>query len=100
MDEMASLTYARQINMSIGSSSPCVIYNSTPKGEGNEFYEMRKKAMKGEILGLRYHWTEHPFYNDKWHEWYCKGKSVETIAQELEISYNVAVKGRVYPAFK
>lgn len=100
LDEMASLTYARQINMSIGSSSPCVIYNSTPKGEFNEFFEMRKKAMLGEIEGLRYHWTEHPFYNTAWHEWYCRGKSEEAIAQELEIDYNVAVKGRVYQNFK
>ena len=100
LDEMASLTYARQINMSVGSSSPCVIYNSTPKWEFNEFYEMRKKAMLWEIEWLRYHWTEHPFYNDKWHEWYCKGKSTEAIAQELEIDYNVAIKWRVYPNFK
>jgi len=52
-----------------------------------------------EIKGLRYHRTEHPFYDTKWYEWKCRGKSKEQIAQELEIDYDTAIIGRVYDMF-
>ena len=45
MDEMASMQYAHEINMSAGSNTPWRIFNSTPNGEGNEFYRMRKLTM-------------------------------------------------------
>jgi len=106
MDEMAFMQHANAINKAATSNTSCVIYNSTPNGEGNEFYRMRKLTMerrapdgtilKPEIKGLRYHWTEHPMYDQKWYENKIKGKSKETIAQEYEIDYNTAIVGRVY----
>lgn len=109
MDEMASMAYANQINTSCASATSCRIFNSTPKGEWNEFYRMRKfsiwrKDDEGnniapEVKWLRYHWSEHPFYDRKWYEWKIKGMSPEKIAQELEIDYNTALEGRVYKDF-
>ena len=52
-----------------------------------------------EVKGLRYHWSEHPLYTREWYEWKIKGMTPEKIAQELEIDYNTAVVGRVYPEF-
>lgn len=62
---------------------------------------MKRRAPDGttlepEIKGLRYHWTEHPFYDKEWYAEKIKGKSKETIAQEYEIDYNTAIVGRVY----
>lgn len=62
---------------------------------------MKRRAPDGttlepEIKGLRYHWSEHPFYDKKWYAEKIKGKSKETIAQEYEIDYNTAIVGRVY----
>ena len=110
MDEMAFMRDANSINKSAGSNTPCRIFNSTPNGEGNEFFRMRQMCserldkytgtiIKPEIKWLRYHWTEHPMYDQQRFDWKTKGMSKEQIAQELEIDYNTAVKGRVYDAF-
>jgi len=48
----------------------------------------------------RLHWTEHPFYDQEWYDKKCRSKTPEEIAQELDINYNVALQGRVYPEFK
>jgi len=42
MDEMAFMRDANSINKSAGSNTPCRIFNSTPNGEGNEFFRMRQ----------------------------------------------------------
>lgn len=109
LDEFASTAYANQINTSCSSATSCRIFNSTPKGEGNEFFRMRKfslwskdedwKDVAPEIKGLRYHWSEHPLYDEKWYKWKIKGMSPEKIAQELEIDYNTALEWRVYKDF-
>jgi phage FluMu gp28-like protein len=91
MDEMAFMQYAQQINRSASSNTPCRIFNSTPNGEGNEFYRMKQQALTGRIKWLRYHWTEHPFYDTEWYNAKIKGMTKETIAQELEIDYNTAI---------
>lgn len=42
MDEMAFMQNATTINTAAASATPSRIFNSTPNGEGNEFYRMRK----------------------------------------------------------
>jgi len=113
LDEMAFQSNAAAINTSCASTTPCRIFNSTPNWEGNEFYRMRKLTMDrkdengnflpAEIKWLRYHWTEHPIYcqypgDMRWYNQKVKWMSKEQIAQELEINYNVSIKGRVYPS--
>lgn len=109
MDEMAKMANWHSINNSCSAATPCRIFNSTPYGEGNEYYRMRKLTMSylddngnvrpPEIKGLRYHWSEHPKYDKAWYEWKTKGMTPEKIAQELEIDYNTAIEGRVYNDF-
>lgn len=115
MDEMAFMSNAHAINTSCASATPCRLFNSTPNGEGNEFYRMkrlteRRKDSEGErhepeIKYLRYHWTENPLYceydgDKRRYNQKIKGMSREQIAQELDIDYNASVEGRVYPSFK
>ena len=109
MDEMASMQYAKEIKEAAGANTPCIIYNSTPNWEGNEFYRTRKLTMphkndngdmvEPEVKWLRYHWSDHPLYTAERYKEKIKGKTPEEIAQEFEIDYNVAVEGRVYPEF-
>ena len=42
MDEMAFMSNAATINSAAASATPCRIFNSTPNGQGNEFYRMRE----------------------------------------------------------
>lgn len=109
LDEFAHMSNAVAINTAAASATPCRIYNSTPNGEGNEFYRMRRltvprkdeywRMLPPEIKGLRYHWTDHPLKDQAWYDEEVKGMSKEKIAQELDISYNTAIVGRVYPTF-
>lgn len=92
MDEMAFMSDATSINKAISSATPCRIMNSTPHGEGNEYYRMKLLAKKGRINGITLHWTLHPFYTPEWFDWKTKGMSPEDIEQELEINYNVSVE--------
>lgn len=99
LDEMSKMNHATQVNTSCAAASPCRIYNSTPLGEGNEYYRMRKLAFEGKIEGMTLHWTLHPFYTKKWYEWKTAGMTSEAIAQELEISYNASIEWAVYKRF-
>ena len=99
-DEMAFMQFAQAINMSIASSTPCRFFNSTPHWEWNEYYRMRKMALEGKMRYHRCLWSENPFYTQEWYEWRIKGMTVEQIAQELSISYNTSLEGRVYPSFR
>lgn len=108
-DEMAFMANAQQINTAAASATPCRIMTSTPNGEGNEFYRMRKftqwrkdenwEDLAPEIKGLRYHWSDHPLYDEEWYKWKTNGMTPEKIAQELEIDYNTALEWRVYKDF-
>lgn len=100
LDEMAFMQFANQINKSVSSNTPCRIFNSTPNWMFNEFYEMKKLAEEWQIKRLRYHWNEHPYYNQEWYENRIKWMKPEDIASELEISYETSLKWRVYTEFK
>ena len=109
LDEFAFMSNATTINTACASATPCRIYNSTPNGEGNEFYRMRtltlpRRDVYGiitppEIKWLRFHRSEHPLKNKEWYDEEVKWMSREKIAQELEINYNTAIVGRVYTDF-
>ena len=101
MDEMAFMSNAQAINTAASSATPTRIFNSTPNGEGNEFYRMRKSTqwrkdddgndVEPTVKGLRYHWSDHPLYDVARYNERIKGMSSEKIAQELEIDYNTAL---------
>lgn len=98
-DEFAFQSNATTINRAMMSASPCRIYTSTPNWKGNEHYRMREMAMAGKIKWLRYHWSDHPLYTQEWYNKKTASMDKVTIAQELEIDYDVALVGRVYGEF-
>lgn len=91
---------AKEVDIAISASTPCVIYNSTPNGEFNEYYEKRKLALQGKIRYHRMYWKENPLYTPEWYNWKTQGESSEYIAREYEIQYVTSLEGRVYPEFK
>lgn len=107
MDEMAFMKDAKTINNAVSSATPCRIMNSTPNGEHNEYYEMRKMARslankpfaERGIIGIKLLYDLHPYYTDDWYQWYTETKTDEQIQQELLINYNISVEGRVYKEF-
>lgn len=104
---MAFMKDAKTINNAVSSATPCRIMNSTPNGEHNEYYEMRKMARslankpfsERGIVGIKLLWDLHPYYTPEWYDWYTETKTEEQIQQELLINYNISIEGRVYKEF-
>jgi hypothetical protein len=53
------------VEASTGSNTNCRIYNSTPRGTGNAFFDMRQGMEEGKRAGklVRIHWSEDPRKN-------------------------------------
>lgn len=97
LDEFASVPDGYKILASTRDATNCRIFNSTPRGVGNAFYEVRQK---GDIPILRMHWSAHPekalgLYTDgegkmrsPWYDEQCK-RAVHPmeIKQELDIDF-------------
>ena len=81
------------------ATAPCIFYNGTPYGKFNEHYRMRTLAIAGKMRLIRLHWSMNPMYTKEWYEWKTTSMTPEQIAQELEISYDASVEGRVYKRF-
>jgi len=51
MDEMSFMENAKAIHTALGSATPSIIYNSTPNGEGNEFFRVKKTTVDRIVNG-------------------------------------------------
>lgn len=57
LDEFASVVDGYAVLKATRDATDCRIFNSTPKGVGNAFYDLREK---GDIVIFRFHWYLHP----------------------------------------
>lgn len=96
-DEFASVPDGYAMDAASQSATNCRIFNSTPKGSGNAFYD---QAQKSSILKVRMHWSQHPvknvglYYDENgkarspWYDREAERFShPQLIAQELDIDY-------------
>lgn len=56
LDEFASVEDGTSVLKATRDMTTCRLFNSTPKGTNNAFYDMVKTNVKK----LRFHWTQHP----------------------------------------
>jgi len=61
LDEFAAVEQGQSVLSATRDATPCRLFNSTPEGTNNAFYDTRKKMMElgGDNI-LRLHWSEHP----------------------------------------
>jgi hypothetical protein len=64
---------------------------------GANFFKALRDGLLGNIDVLTLHWRLHPLKDDKWYEFEKSRRDEETIARELDISYEGSQVGRVYP---
>jgi hypothetical protein len=93
LDEFAFWDWAESAWLATADSSPCRIVVSTPNGR-NFFADLRNS---GRIQVKTVHWSMHPNKPQEWYENEKARRSPEEISQELDISYDRSIKGRVYP---
>lgn len=83
-------------------ATKCRIAVSTPDpyyGKDAMFYKL-KYAKNIEITRVTWHWTKHPFKDKDWYDGECeRTENKSYIAQELDINYEGAASGKVYPMF-
>ncbi len=93
LDEFAFMEWGERIWTGTRDAAHVRFPISTPNG-GNQFKRLRDSG-KIKILTLR--WNLHPKKTAEWYRQECAIRTVEDVAQELDISYNKSLRGRVYP---
>lgn len=93
LDEFSMWEHAEEVLAASADSSPFRCFIGTPKGK-NTFGRLR---FSGRIKVFTLHWRRHPLKDDVWYASECARRTPEEIAQELDISYDKSVSGRVYP---
>ncbi len=97
LDEFASVDTGAAVLAATADATPCRIFNSTPKGVGNAFSDIRRS---GKVKVITLPWWQHPekgaglYYDDQgrprspWYDAECARRtSKREIAQELDIDY-------------
>jgi len=100
LDEFASVEAGAEILAATVDTTPCRIFNSTPKGRANAFSDVR---FSGKVQVLTLHWKDHPDkgrdveeieidgkrkWTSPWYQAECARRtSRKEIAQELDIDY-------------
>ena len=96
LDEYAFWDWAESAWMATADSAPCRVVVSTPNG-GTFFKQLR---FSGRVPVKTLHWRLHPEKDDEWYNHEKARRTPEEVAQELDISYDRSVRGRVYPEWE
>ena len=101
LDEFAAVDNGAEILVATADTAPCRIFNSTPKGMGNAFANVR---FSGKVPVITLHWADHPAkgagkrlepgpdgkkqWTSPWYEAECARRtSRKEIAENLDIDY-------------
>ena len=123
LDEFAHVPFSEQVLTSVARACPTgKVLISTPHGKANAFARVRFHASRQVFPRIdaangherasteeggrhweRYsiHWSQHPQRDRAWYDAIVASHTMtaEAIAQELDISYERSLVGRVYPKF-
>jgi hypothetical protein len=94
-DELGFWEYAKDSWEAGADTTACQIANSTPNGK-NFYWKLRSSGM--DVISLL--WRRHPLKDDTWYEFEKARRTEESIAQEIDLSYERSLEGRVYPEWK
>lgn len=92
-DELGFWDYAKDAYEACGDVTACRIANSTPNGQN--YYHSLRMADEANVYTMN--WRQHPLKDEQWYEFECSRRTPESVAQELDISYEKSLEGRVYP---
>lgn len=90
-DELGFWDYAKDSWEAGADTTACQIGNSTPNGK-NFYWKLRSSGM--DVLSLI--WKLHPLKDQQWYEFEKSRRTEESIAQEIDLSYERSLEGRVY----
>ena len=94
-DELGFWETAKESWESGADTTACQIANSTANGR-NFFWKLRTSGM--DVLSLL--WKHHPLKDQQWYDFEKERRTPESFAQEIDISYERSLEGRVYPEWE
>jgi len=94
-DELGFWDTAKESWESGTQTTSCQIANSTPNGR-DFFWKLRTGKM--DVLSLL--WKMHPLKDQKWYEFEKTRNTDENMAQEIDLSYEKSLMGKVYPEWE
>lgn len=90
-DELGFWESAKESWEAGADTTACQIANSTPAGK-NFYWKLRMSGM--DVLSLL--WKIHPLKDDTWYQYEAGRRTPEAMAQEIDLSYERSLEGRVY----
>jgi hypothetical protein len=97
-DEFAFWLCAEEAWKGGADTTSCRIAVSTVNGKGNKFSDLYHD-LSLDIDRVTLHWRDHPLKTKEWYDEECKRRTPAEVAQELDISYESSVSGKVYAGF-
>lgn len=94
-DELGFWEAAKESWESGADSTPCQIANSTANGR-NFFWKLKSTGI--DVLTLL--WRLHPLKDQQWYDFEKSRRTEEAMAQEIDLSYEKSLEGRVYLEWK
>jgi hypothetical protein len=90
-DELGFWESAKESWEAGADTTACQIANSTANGK-NFFWKLRSSGM--DVLSLI--WKLHPLKDERWYQFEKSRRTEESFAQEIDLSYEKSLEGRVY----
>lgn len=94
-DELGFWDYGKAAWESSSETTDCRIGNSTPNG-----YNYYKMLIDSGLDKIRLHWSEHPLKDTTWYNYKVMKETKESVAQEIDISYDASRVGVIYGEWK
>lgn len=95
LDELAFWPHAGyQAWGAVSQSSRSKLVITTPAGMNNQAADLK---FKSDISSKSIHWKRHPWKDQRWYDFQAKSMSREMRAQELDLDYEAAQAGRIFP---
>lgn len=93
LDEFSMWPQAEQVLAASADACPFRCFVATPKGMNSS----GRLRHSGRVKVMTLHWRLHPHKDEAWYAAECLRRTPEEVAQELDISYDKSVQGRVLP---
>lgn len=90
-DELGFWETAKESWEAGADTTACQIANSTPNGK-DFFWKLRSSGM--DVMSLI--WRLHPLKDQQWYDYEKGRRTEEAMAQEIDLSYERSLEGRVY----
>jgi hypothetical protein len=94
LDEAAHVAHPHKVEASLAATAEIIFESSTPAGGGTPF---ARRCRGGVIPVFRFHWRDDPRKDDAWYAQQKATLDSVTVAQEIDIDHDAAVKGILIP---